>query len=158
MGGLIAQEKETYRKLWNIPQDYDDYWYLQKYYRQDLTVRTRLQFLDFHTFLPDDILTKLDRASMAVSLEARVPFLATRLIEFAFSLPEEIRFLDNAPKGFLKYCLRDILPTEILERPKRGFGLPRRSIFHAIASRGLTRGERMLKSLYPECLDAIGGH
>ena len=58
----------------------------------DLPLRTRLQVLDFHTFMPDLVLTKVDRTSMAVSLEARVPLLARRIIEFSFSLYERVRY------------------------------------------------------------------
>ena len=71
------------------------------------------------------VLTKVDRTSMAVSLEARVPFLARKIIEFSFSLPEHIRYYDGNLKGILKYAYRDILPQDILHRRKKGFGIPR---------------------------------
>lgn len=121
---LLQREKRIYRKAWNIPSDYDDYWHFREYYRSDLPLRTRLQYLDFHTFLPDDILTKVDRASMAVGLEVRVPLLATPLVEFAFSLPESVRYTDGQLKGLLKFGYRDVLPRHLLDRRKQGFGMP----------------------------------
>ncbi len=127
--GVIMEEmpyaqKMKYAQRWDIPKGYDDYWYFRKYYREDLPPLTRIQYLDFHTYLPSDILTKVDRVSMAVSLEARVPFLSRKIIEFMFSLPEDIRFYKGRLKGCLKEAYRDILPKEILTREKMGFGIP----------------------------------
>ena len=99
-------------------------WYFRNYYRPDLSLFTRLQYLDFHTYLPDDILTKVDRATMAVSLEARVPLLSKEIIEFSFSIPETIRIYNYELKGLLKYTFADILPNEIIKRKKKGFSIP----------------------------------
>jgi asparagine synthase (glutamine-hydrolysing) len=85
---------------------------------------SRLQYLDFHTYLPDDILTKVDRATMAVSLEARVPLLSRRIVEFAFRLDERTRYLNGQLKGLFKHAFRDRLPSSILERSKKGFSIP----------------------------------
>ena len=93
--------------------------------RDDLPLRTRLQFVDFHTFMPGLVLAKVDRTSMAVSLESRVPLLDRRLIEFSFSLPESVRYHDGQLKGLLKYAYKDVLPEHILHRRKKGFGIPR---------------------------------
>ena len=125
MHGMSPAAKSEYRERFGIERDYDDWWHYRRYWREDLPVLTRLQFLDFHTYLPGCILTKVDRASMAVSLEARVPLLSRRLIEFSFSLPESIRFFEGRSKGLLRYAYRDVLPPEILERRKKGFGVPR---------------------------------
>lgn len=124
MAALPPELKQKYATAWGIPAHYDDYWYFRKHYRPELPLRTRLQYLDFHTYLPDDILTKVDRASMRVALEVRVPLLDTQLIEFAFSLPEELRYYQGELKGLLKYAYRHLLPPEILQRNKKGFSIP----------------------------------
>jgi len=124
MGGLTREEKADYRKQLGIDDSYDDYWYFRKFYRPDLPLYTRLQYLDFHTYLHDDILTKVDRASMAVALECRVPLLSTPLIEYLFSLPETIRYHNGELKGLMKYAFRDLLPDEIIHRSKKGFSIP----------------------------------
>ena len=121
LGGMLKNEKQEYRARFDIPDDYDDYWFFRQYYRDELPVITRLQYLDFHTYLPEDILTKVDRTSMAVSLEARVPFITRNIIEFAFSLPESVRLPGNEPKGLLKLAFNDLLPPEITARKKKGF-------------------------------------
>lgn len=124
MGGLIREEKETFKKQWSIPADYDDYWYFRKYLRSDLPLIKRLQYLDFHTYLPDDILTKVDRVSMAVSLECRVPFLSKELIEYVFSLPQQVVLPNGRLKGLMKKAFAQLLPQVILDRDKRGFSPP----------------------------------
>ncbi|MGE0454718.1 MAG: asparagine synthase (glutamine-hydrolyzing) [Vicinamibacteria bacterium] len=80
--------------------------------------------LDTLTWLPDQMLTKVDRATMAQSLEARVPFLDQRLVEFAFALPEESKFAFATLKRFLKLAFAELLPAELLRRPKHGFEVP----------------------------------
>lgn len=124
MGSMTPDEKQPYAKHFEIPEDYDDYWYFRKYYREDLPLMTRLQYLDFHTYLPDDILTKVDRASMAVSLEARVPLLSKQVVEFCFSLPEEVRLHNAQLKGLLKSAYSNTLPDNIIKRSKKGFSIP----------------------------------
>lgn len=125
LGGMLEREKKAYARLWDIPKDYDPYWYFRKYYREGLPLLTRLQYLDFHTYLPSDVLTKIDRTSMAVSLEARVPLLSKEIIEFSFSLPESVRYYKGQLKGLLKETYKDVLPPEILTRPKKGFSIPK---------------------------------
>jgi asparagine synthase (glutamine-hydrolysing) len=79
---------------------------------------------DTMTYLPNDLLVKVDIASMAVSLEARSPFLDHHVIEFAASLPEKYKLRGLTTKYLLKRVLKRLLPAEILERPKMGFGVP----------------------------------
>jgi asparagine synthase (glutamine-hydrolysing) len=74
--------------------------------------------------MAEDILTKVDRASMAVSLETRAPFLDPRIGEFAASLPLEYKLKGNKGKYILKRAVEDLLPRSILTRSKKGFGIP----------------------------------
>ncbi len=84
----------------------------------------RMQFLDMNFYMAEDILTKVDRASMAVSLEVRAPFLDPRVAEFAASLPLEYKLKGAKGKYILKRAVADLLPKNILHRPKKGFGIP----------------------------------
>ncbi len=88
-----------------------------------------LQDLDLRTYLPGDILTKVDRMSMAHSLEARVPLLDHPLVEFACGLPTGLRMRGSQTKYLLRRILRGRVPDEVLTRPKQGFGVPLRSWF-----------------------------
>jgi len=82
------------------------------------------QYLDIKTYLPDNILTKVDRMSMAVSLEARVPMLDHRLVELAWSLPEHWKLTAATSKVILRKAMSGLLPTEVLTKPKEGFSIP----------------------------------
>ncbi len=84
--------------------------------------------IDFYRYLPDDILTKVDRASMRYSLEVRVPLLDHRLVEFAYSLPTEVK-LKNGAKSILKDILYREIPRELIDRPKMGFAVPLKEWF-----------------------------
>ncbi len=83
-----------------------------------------LLYLDSKTYLPGDILTKVDRMSMAVSLEARVPLLDHKLIEFVTRIPSSLKMKGLETKYIFKRALKDLVPDEILHRPKQGFGVP----------------------------------
>ena len=81
-------------------------------------------YVDTLTYLPDDILVKVDRASMSVGLETRIPFLDPRIINFSWNLPVDQRMFGNEGKLILKKLLQRYVPSNILERPKQGFSLP----------------------------------
>ena len=146
MFGMPHAAKTAYRREFEIPDDYDDWWHYREFWRNDLPLRTRLQYVDFHTFMPGLVLTKVDRTSMAVSLEARVPLLAQSIVEFSFSLHEDLRYLHGESKGLLRYAYRGILPDHILDRPKKGFGIPR--YYLRDLSRGAPIQEHVLRSLF----------
>jgi asparagine synthase (glutamine-hydrolysing) len=84
----------------------------------------RLLYLDSKTYLPGDILTKVDRMSMAVSLEARVPLLDHKLIEFVARMPASLKMRGSESKYIFRRAIKGIVPDEILNRPKQGFGVP----------------------------------
>lgn len=149
MGGLLPEDKQAYPREWEIAPGYDDYWHFRKYWCPDLPLLTRLQYLDFHAYLPDDSLTKVDRASMQVALEVRVPLLSRELIEFAFALPEPIRYADGQLKGLMKKAYKNRLPPEIIYKPKQGFSLPLKA-WHLANGTRMSIQERILREGYAD--------
>jgi asparagine synthase (glutamine-hydrolysing) len=108
-----------------------------------------VQYLDYKTYLPGDILTKVDRASMAHSLEVRTPFLDYEFVEWASQLPSDAKLKGGEGKHILKQALRPVLPDEVLFRPKMGFAVPldvwfRGSLRDHIAA--TVRGPRLAQS------------
>jgi asparagine synthase (glutamine-hydrolysing) len=92
---------------------------------ESATLTTRRQYTDIKTYLPDTILTKVDRASMAVSLEARAPLLDYRIAEFAGKLPDHYKIRNGQTKYLLKALARSLLPESIVNRRKKGFSIPK---------------------------------
>jgi asparagine synthase (glutamine-hydrolysing) len=99
---------------------------LPELYRRSekLPILARMNYLDLKTWLPDDLLVKADRMSMAASLELRVPFLDHRVVEFAFQLPTNLKVRGSTGKYLLKKYMEKFLPREIVYRPKKGFPVP----------------------------------
>jgi asparagine synthase (glutamine-hydrolysing) len=83
-----------------------------------------IQYCDIHTYLPLDILTKVDRMTMAHSIEARPPLLDHKLVEFAARIPARLKLKDGTTKYILKRAMRGILPDDIIHRRKHGFAVP----------------------------------
>jgi len=119
-----------------------------------------VQYLDFKTYLPGDILTKVDRASMAHSLEVRVPFLDHTFVSWVAGVPTESKLRGSSTKHVLKEALKPVLPHEVLFRSKMGFAVPidlwfRGSLKDRIAE--IVRGDRLKQSglFRPESLDRL---
>ncbi len=119
----------------------------------------RLLQLNMDTYLVDDLLVKMDRTSMAHGLEVRSPFLDTELIEFAARLPPHLKVRGLSLKRVLKHAVSDLLPAEILQRPKRGFGVPLdrwfREDLESYTQGMLGPGARLREHIRPEALDAL---
>jgi asparagine synthase (glutamine-hydrolysing) len=138
-----------------------------------------MQRVDARVYLADDILVKVDKASMVNSLETRAPLLDQHLAEYVSSLPSTLRMRNGVLKYMLKKVAADLLPTDILERPKMGFGVPldhwfrgdltgyaydllassqanQRGIFHPLFIQDLLKAHRRTKAVnYSEAIWAL---
>ena len=120
----------------------------------------RLLYLDSKTYLPGDILTKVDRMSMAASLEARTPLLDHKLIEFVGRIPSSLKMKGFVTKHIFKQAVRGLVPSEILDRPKQGFGVPieqwinrqLRDRVHATLTESRTRQRGIINPAYVSVL------
>lgn len=133
LANSMAQQKpkdmyENFIGLWsneiNIMQTAQPYHIEKDAFRDDLGFAENMMRFDTTYYLADDILTKVDRASMAVGLECRVPFLDPELFSFIWSLPLEYRIKDANGKKILRSVLNKYVPSELTDRPKMGFGVP----------------------------------
>jgi asparagine synthase (glutamine-hydrolysing) len=151
-GGLIRTDaaKQRWAKALGIPAGYDDYWYTRLFYRPALPPRSRFQYLDFHTYMHDLVLTKVDRTSMAQAIETRVPFLSKRTIAVAWSIPERFRYHRGWLKGILKVAYQGQLPASTLFRRKQGFSLGRTQHGDALHLNQQTLPELILERWFPE--------
>ena len=131
--GAIANEFDYYRSMVTEWQDKDkilveshpDYDFKDMYENAPLEgFIEKMMYLDFNTYMVDDILCKVDRASMFNSLETRVPFLDKHVIELAFMLPEKFKINKGNSKIILNKILEKYVPRDLIERPKQGFGIP----------------------------------
>ncbi|MGH7522595.1 MAG: asparagine synthase (glutamine-hydrolyzing) [Gemmatimonadales bacterium] len=97
--------------------------------RGDADLLTTMTLTDLRTYLPGDILTKVDRTSMAVSLESRVPLLDNALVDFSLALPSELKMRGGRGKWLLRRAIEGLVPARVLEKPKQGFAVPLRRWF-----------------------------
>jgi asparagine synthase (glutamine-hydrolysing) len=104
--------------------DAEDYLGAQFQRFAKLPPHSRMMRFDFETYLPEDVLTKVDRMSMAHSIESRVPLLDNDVIDFAATLPAELKIKNGRRKHILKEAVRSLLPAGIIDRKKQGFGVP----------------------------------
>jgi len=131
---LAAEGDEFYRQLvshWDQPDSIVIAGHEQKSLAWDPDIAhrvpgfvDRMRYYDLMTYLPDDILTKVDRASMAVSLEARVPLLDHRVVEYTWTLPMHMKIRKGQGKWLIRQVLYQYVPKHLVERPKMGFGVP----------------------------------
>jgi asparagine synthase (glutamine-hydrolysing) len=126
LGGMTAQQIDSLLAAsWTAP-DYDYLWFYRQYWRDDLRPLVQLRWLDLNTDLAEGLLTKVDRTSMAHSLEVRPPLLDHRLVEFMLSVDPQLLVDEQRRRGKLlvRRLMEPRLPPNHLNRPKSGFGLP----------------------------------
>ena len=114
------------REFLDSLQGYDPFDQLQAWYDRSNTSEhlSRMQYVDIKTYLSDDILVKVDRASMAHALEVRCPLLDHRLVEYAAKIPPELRQHQGKQKLILRRAIAQLIPPETFERKKMGFAIP----------------------------------
>jgi asparagine synthase (glutamine-hydrolysing) len=128
--------------LKRVLDGYDHLWLLRRFHRADHPPAAAVRYIDLKTYLTDDILTKVDRASMHHSLEIRPPLLDHRLVEFAFRLHPSLLLDGDGGKQLLRHAMAEHLPREILERGKQGFSVPLRDWMRGQLGMDLRRNVR----------------
>jgi asparagine synthase (glutamine-hydrolysing) len=113
-----------YRLLGVVPNAGNTYFYNFRNLRSDIDEISKCLAIDYQTNMADDMLTKVDRATMSVSLEGREPFLDHRIIEFAARLPARYKYDNGVRKKILKNIVHKYVPVNLMDRPKKGFGVP----------------------------------
>jgi asparagine synthase (glutamine-hydrolysing) len=129
-------------------EGYDDLWFYRRHWREELAPLKRLQWADLHTYLAGDLLTRVDRASMAHSLELRPPLLDHELVELALSMDDRLLLDPDTGSGKLvvRRLMAERVPAGLFDRPKRGFNLPIR--------RWVARRPRLLSDALDRLADA----
>ena len=119
---------ESMIKEWRYDDDILSYDYEHDnkniYFNELNGIETGMMISDFNSYLPDDILCKVDRASMFSSLEVRSPFLNSELLDYTYQIPLKYKIRNSKTKFVLREILKKHLPEELYERPKQGFGIP----------------------------------
>ncbi|MDP9082811.1 MAG: asparagine synthase (glutamine-hydrolyzing) [Pseudomonadota bacterium] len=147
LGGLTAAQVDCLLAPgWQEP-GYDYLWFYRRFWREDLSPLTQLRWLDLNTDLAEGLLTKVDRTSMAHSLEVRPPLLDHRLVEFMLSVDPNLLVDQQHRRGKLlvRQLMQDRLPRGHLDRPKSGFGLP--------VHRWLKRNPQMMREAVRRLMD-----
>ena len=149
LGGMTAQQIDSLlAHSWQEPQ-YDYLWFYRQHWHEGMSPLVQLRWLDLNTDLPEGLLTKVDRASMAHSLEVRPPLLDHRLVEYMLSVDPRVLVDQRRRRGKLlvRQLMEPRLPPRHLEQPKSGFGLPvhrwlqqRPQILHEAVARLMQRG------------------
>ena len=121
---LVTNEQEAHVQSLLLSSHQIPIWYRREQNMDESNWQLRRMLLDVQTYMSDDILVKVDRASMRYALEARCPLLDHRVIEYAFSLPHEYAYSKGEKKRILKDILYDYVPKSLLDRPKKGFSIP----------------------------------
>jgi asparagine synthase (glutamine-hydrolysing) len=139
LGGMAATQVDALLASRWRETDYDYLWFYRQFWREDMSPLVQLRWLDLNTDLAEGLLTKVDRASMAHSLEVRPPLLDHRLVEFMLSVDPELLVDQHRRRGKLlvRQLMGPRLPPEHLDRPKSGFGLP--------VHRWLTRHPKLMR-------------
>jgi asparagine synthase (glutamine-hydrolysing) len=117
----VRELRNAFTEEWQNAIPPDPFAHFDQYREDDISTLKQIQYLDIHTFMSELVLNKVDRASMANSLETRVPFLDHELVEFLFSLPEKNYFRADKQKWRLRNYLEGKVPSAIYDRPKQGF-------------------------------------